>query len=260
MISWKISLKIKRSRRISISTMSLKKIKVEINKLWVHYQQFGLQLSQPDYSRRIQWRLTQKKFNSLQKKLCCSWDKHQIPFPTTKFCKTPEGVSEGNTNKRFFSWKERRPSIRKNNTVITKNSYEYRYGKYKPRNPVQQSGISLCSSSRGFKHIHPYIKCLFCVRNIPNMSAGRKVKKFYKQLENFDKRFRNYFVSGGLCNTISQTSLTRNIPTYPKLSQEQKILVPKEIHEMLNEGTIAETPNNLEGEFISNLFLVEKNQ
>ena len=69
MISWKISWKIKKSRRISISKKFLRKFKVEIDQLRVHYQKFGLQLSQPDYSVRIQWRLTQKKFMSLWDKL-----------------------------------------------------------------------------------------------------------------------------------------------------------------------------------------------
>ena len=50
----KISLKIKRSRRILISTTFLKKFKVEIDQLWVHYKKFGLHLSQPDYPRSIQ--------------------------------------------------------------------------------------------------------------------------------------------------------------------------------------------------------------
>ena len=50
----------------------------------------------------------------------------------------------------------------------------------------------------------------------------------------------------------------KNTPNSPKLSQEEKILVQKEIHEMLNKGAIVETPKYLEGQFISNLFLVEK--
>ena len=56
MISWNIFFKIKRSRRISISTMFLKKFKVEIDQLWVHYRKFGRQLIQPDYNKRIHWR------------------------------------------------------------------------------------------------------------------------------------------------------------------------------------------------------------
>ena len=51
-------LKDKKSRKISISTTFLKNFKVEIDQLWVHYQKFGLQMSQLDYPWRIQWRLT----------------------------------------------------------------------------------------------------------------------------------------------------------------------------------------------------------
>ena len=50
----------------------------------------------------------------------------------------------------------------------------------------------------------------------------------------------------------------KNIPNSTKLSQQEKVLVQKEIHKMLNKEAIVETPNHLEGEFTSNLFLVEK--
>ena len=33
--------------------MFLKKHEVEIYQLWVHYRKFGLQLSEPDYLKRI---------------------------------------------------------------------------------------------------------------------------------------------------------------------------------------------------------------
>ena len=47
--------------------------------------------------------------------------------------------------------------------------------------------------------------------------------------------------------------LNRKTPrNSPKLSQKEKILVQNESHEMLNKGAIVETPNHLEGEFISN--------
>ena len=50
----------------------------------------------------------------------------------------------------------------------------------------------------------------------------------------------------------------KNIPHSSKLSQEEKILVEKEIHEMLNKWVIVKTLNHLEGEFISNPFLLER--
>ena len=50
----------------------------------------------------------------------------------------------------------------------------------------------------------------------------------------------------------------KSIPDSPNLSQTEKILVQKETQNMLNKGAIAETPNHLEGEFINNLFFIEK--
>ena len=50
----------------------------------------------------------------------------------------------------------------------------------------------------------------------------------------------------------------KSIPDSPNLSQTEKILVQKETQNMLNKGAIAETPNHLEGEFIDNLFFIEK--
>ena len=55
-----------------------------------------------------------------------------------------------------------------------------------------------------------------------------------------------------------ETPQLENSPSSPKLSQEENIIVQKEIHEMLSQGAIVETPNHLGREFISNLFLVEK--
>ena len=49
----------------------------------------------------------------------------------------------------------------------------------------------------------------------------------------------------------------KNIPNSPKSSQEERILVQKELHKILNTGAIVETLKHLEGEFI-NLFLVGK--
>ena len=59
-------------------------------------------------------------------------------------------------------------------------------------------------------------------------------------------------------NTILRNSSQKKIPISPKLSQEEKIPVQKKIHEILKNEAIVEIPNYLKGDFISNLFLVEK--
>ena len=71
------------------------------------------------------------------------------------------------------------------------------YGKYKPGDPVQQSGISLCSSSRGSK-THAYLqkKSIPCKKNFKCAVSG-KVKKLYRELENSDELHRKSVVSGG---------------------------------------------------------------
>ena len=48
----------------------------------------------------------------------------------------------------------------------------------------------------------------------------------------------------------------KNIPIYPSLRQEEKILLQKKIHEMLNKGATVETPNHLEGKFITSRWWV----
>ena len=65
-------------------------------------------------------------------------------------------------------------------------------------------------------------------------------------------------VSRGLYNTITQNSSTEKHPKLSQIKSGRKDLVQKEIHEMLNKGAIVEISNHLEGEFISNLLLIEK--
>ena len=65
------------------------------------------------------------------------------------------------------------------------------------------------------KHIHPYIKSLFCARKIPNLQLAGRLKN-YEVLENSDKQHRNSVVSKRLYNTISQNFAKEK---HPKLSQ-----------------------------------------
>ena len=59
------------------------------------------------------------------------------------------------------------------------------------------------------KHVHPYIKSLFCARKTSNvLLAGRLKNLIAREQENYDKQHKNYVVSGGLYNTISQNCST----------------------------------------------------
>ena len=108
------------------------------------------------------------------------------------------------------------------------------------------------------KHIHPYIKSLFCARKIPNVQLAGRLKNFIENWKILTNDTEILSLVEGYTIPFHEIPQQKNTPNSPKLSQEEKILVQKEIHEMLNKGAIVETPNHLEGEFISNLFLVEK--
>ena len=108
------------------------------------------------------------------------------------------------------------------------------------------------------KHIHLYIKSLFCARKIPNVQLPGRLKNFIENWKILTNETQILSLVESYTTSLHKIPQQENITSSPKLSQEEKILVLKEIHEMLNKGTIVETPNHLEGEFIRNLFLVER--
>ena len=97
------------------------------------------------------------------------------------------------------------------------------------------------------KHIHLYIKSFFCARKNPNVQLVGRLKTFienWKSLTNDTEILSLVEVYTVPFHEIPQQ---KNILDSPKLSQEEKIKVQKKIHEMLNKGTIVETPKHLEG-------------
>ena len=107
------------------------------------------------------------------------------------------------------------------------------------------------------KHVSPCIKSLICARKIPNVQLEGRLKNFIENWKVLTNDTEILSLVEGYTIPFHEIPQQKNIPNSPKLSQEEKILVQKEIHEMLNKGAIVETPNHLEGQFISNLFLVE---
>ena len=108
------------------------------------------------------------------------------------------------------------------------------------------------------KHIHPYIKSLFCAREIPSVQVAGSLKNFIENWKILTNDTEILSLVEGYTIPFHEIPQQENIPNSPKLSQEERILVQKEIHKMLNKGAIVETQNYLEGEFFSNPFLVEK--
>ena len=108
------------------------------------------------------------------------------------------------------------------------------------------------------KQIHPYIKSLSCARKIPNVQLAGRLKKFIENPNILTNDTEVLSLVEGYATSFHEVLQQKNITNSPKLGQEEKILVLKKIHKMLNKGAIVETPNHLEGECISNPFLVEK--
>ena len=108
------------------------------------------------------------------------------------------------------------------------------------------------------KQIHPYIKSLSCAGKIPNVQLAGRLKKFIENPNILTNDTEVLSLVEGYATSFHEVLQQKNITNSPKLGQEEKILVLKKIHKMLNKGAIVETPNHLEGECISNPFLVEK--
>ena len=180
MISWKISLKIKSSKRISISTMFLKK------------------------SKSI-------SYGSIIENLDWSWVRRIVPGGFSRgWFKSNSGVcrkncSSAGTNIEFYfllllaltiSPQQSRQMLWEDSELLQKNCKNL-FGKkflenichtskskkqtleignlanlgklVEKKNLVQKSGISLLVPVEDLKHIHTYIRSLFCGRKISNL-------------------------------------------------------------------------------------------
>ena len=93
------------------------------------------------------------------------------------FPRLREGVSEGNNNKSFFSGKERRHSIRKNNSIMaTKTVMDTDMVNINQKTLFIKVEFLCVVPAKDLKHIDPYIKSLFCARKIPNVQLARRLK------------------------------------------------------------------------------------
>ena len=102
------------------------------------------------------------------------------------------------------------------------------------------------------KHIHSYIKSLFRARKIPSVQLAGRLKNFIENWKILTNDTEILSLVEGYTIPFHEIPLQKNIPNSPKLSQEKMILVQMEIHEMLNQGAVVETPNHLEREPTSN--------
>ena len=111
------------------------------------------------------------------------------------------------------------------------NSYGYGYGKYKPGNLVQQSGISLFSTSAGSKtHASLHKKLILCKRN-SKFAVSRKVKNLYRKLENSD--LLNILKKGDNMCKLDLKEAYFSVPLNPASRKFARFLWSRKLHEFL---------------------------
>ena len=76
---------------------------------------------------------------------------------------------------------------------------------------------------------------------------SRKVKNFIENWKILTKDTEILSLVKGYAIPFHEIPPQKNIPNSPKLSQEEKFPVQKEIREMLNKGAIVETQTTWEG-------------
>ena len=108
------------------------------------------------------------------------------------------------------------------------------------------------------KHIYPYIKSLFCATKIPSVQLAGRLKNFIENWKILTNDTEIVIISGGLYKTISKHSSTEKYPKLSQIKSGRKDASTEGNSKMLSKGPIVKTPNHLEGESSSNLFLVEK--
>ena len=119
------------------------------------------------------------------------------------FPRLRKGVSEGNNNKSFFSGKERRHSIRKNNSIMaTKTVMDTDMVNINQKTLFIKVEFLCVVPAKDLKHIDPYKKFILCKKN-SKCAVSKKVKKRYRELEISDKRHGNSVFSRGSYNAIS---------------------------------------------------------
>ena len=166
------------------------------------------------------------------------------------------GILEDNNNKSFFSGKELSHNIQKNDTIMaTKTGINTDMVRINWETLFNKVEFPYAVWVEDLKHMHPYIKSLFCARKIPDKQLAVRWKTF---TENWKILTNNTEILSSVEDytiPFHKIPQQKNIPNSPKLNQEKKILVKKEIHEMLNKGAIVELQTTWKGNLSAIFFL-----
>ena len=172
---------------------------------------------------------------------------------------TPRRSFVGQQQQKLLLRKGTTYSIRRNDAIMaSKTAMDTDMVNINPKTFFKKVEFPYVVPVEDLKQIHHYIKSLSCARKIPNVQLAGRLKKFIENPNILTNDTEVLSLVEGYATSFHEVLQQKNITNSPKLGQEEKILVLKKIYKMLNKRAIVETPNHLEGEFVSNPFLVEK--
>ena len=143
-------------------------------------------------------------------------EKNTNPF-TTAFPRHRE-----DNNKSFFSGKEQRHSIQKSDTIIEiKTVMDTDIVNINQETLFNKVEFLYVVPVDDLKHIHPYMKSLFCTIKIPNVQLARRLKNFIENWKILTKDTEILSLVEGYTIPFYEIPSIENIPNSPKLNQEE---------------------------------------
>ena len=106
------------------------------------------------------------------------------------------------------------------------------------------------------EHVHPIIRKLF-TKSIPNVPLAGRLAYFIAASEKITQDQKVLSIVKGYEISFVSLPFQEKIPNFTKMSKGQLSLVEQEVLEMLQKGAIQKVVPT-QGQFLSNLFLVEK--
>ena len=124
-------------------------------------------------------------------------------------------------DKSFFSGKEQRHSIKKSDTIMkiktVMDTDIVNINQETLFNKVEFLYVVLVDD---LKHIHPYIKSLFCAIKIPNVQLAGRLKNFIENWEILTKDTEILSLVEGYTIPFYEIPSIENIPSSPKLNRK----------------------------------------
>lgn len=108
---------------------------------------------------------------------------------------------------------------------------------------------------RKTSELHPVIKKFLSRKEIPNVSLACKLEHFLSNWQRITAYLIILVYVGGYKITTLETPCQTQSPPLVKIKEEQRLIVQKEVLEILRKEAIVQTQNNLK-QFLGSILLV----